>query len=222
MPTPAWPVTPQPTTTRKKAHTTPPTQPPAQTPGAREPGTRVSTDYAHAIAEGHSRLAHGAYAQQSGIDLSMESIGAPSDTTPWPRRSSPASRKSCCAANDSPPASRRASGFSGTSNASTTPSGGTQASIASRVRTTTPQRSHRSLATRCQRKRANSMVDASGSIGRTGCAPSPSRGRAVATNCRLPLNSPHRGAMIVRPCGTTGPSCHSERERCTPLCAVVR
>lgn len=212
---------PQPTTTRRKAHTTPPTQPPHKHQGHVNP--------AHASAPTMpTRSPRATHARPRRLRetvrhrSSMESIGAPSDTTPWPRRSSPASRKSCCAANDSPPANRRASGFSGTSDASTTPSGGTQASITSRVRTTTPQRSHRSLATRRQRKRANSMVDASGSIGRTGCDLSPSRGRAVATNCRLPLNSPHRGAMIVRPCGTTGSSCHSERERCTPLCAVVR
>ena len=52
-------------------------------------------------------------------------------TTPSPKRSSRVSRKSCSAGNDSLPANRRGHGSSGTSNASTTPRGDTQASTTS-------------------------------------------------------------------------------------------
>ena len=105
----------------------------------------------------YTSLAYGSHAKESGIDLSMGSVGNPG-TTRSPRHSSPASRKNSSNANASPHASTHACASSGTSNASTTPPTPLQPRHAQphQLRTTTPNKGHRGLDPRCQPKRVNS------------------------------------------------------------------
>ena len=92
----------------------------------------------------YTSLVYGGYAKQSGINLSMGSIGDPWDNAV--AESFFASlEKDSSAANASAPASRPGSASSGTSNASTTRAAGTPASACSAPSTTNNDTNRRPL-----------------------------------------------------------------------------